>query len=103
MSPLALPLVPGHDVSSGIDAGPEGEAGHKRGEVPGEEHAAERAAVQRGQRVEGLPVRRGQRRAEQRGDEPRVQPAVQAVAPVQQLLHLGRLVQGGQTGKLFDD
>ena len=92
------PLVPGDDVAPGADAGPLREAGDEPGEVLGEEHAAEGAAVEGGQRVEGLPLGLGQRVAQQRGDQPRVQLAVDAVPPVEQVLHLGRLVEERQTG-----
>ena len=90
--------MPGHNISPGVDVGPLRKARDEFGEVLREEHAAEGAAVERGQRVEDLPLGLGQRVA-QGGDQPRVQLAVDAIAPVQQVLHLGRLVKQGQTGK----
>ena len=88
--------MPGHNISPGVDVRPLRKARNEFGEVFGEEHAAEGAAVEGGQRVEDLPLGLGQRVA-QGGDQPRVELAVDAVAPVEQVLHLGRLVEGGQT------
>ena len=85
-------------ISPGVDVGPLRKARDEFGEVLREKHAAEGAAVERGQRVEDLPLGLGQR-VPQGGDQPRVQLAVNAVAPVEKVLHLGRLVKQRQTGK----
>ena len=64
--------MPGHNVSPGVDVGPLRKARDEFGEVFGEEHAAEGAAVQRGQRVEDLPLGLGQG-VTQCGDQPRIE------------------------------